>query len=84
MRGAIFMVFPYMDHDLAGLLENSSVPKFQAPQVKLYLKQLLEGTLYLHKVGHIHMRRDKEETAYRDLSLHWINAIFSSFFPLIE
>jgi serine/threonine-protein kinase BUR1 len=43
------MVFPYMDHDLAGLLENSSV-KLTVPQVKWYAKQLLEGTWYLHKV----------------------------------
>ncbi|RUS33291.1 kinase-like domain-containing protein [Jimgerdemannia flammicorona] len=48
-RGSIYMVFPYMDHDLTGLLENPSVPSFQPPQVKLYLRQLLEGTTYLHK-----------------------------------
>ena len=43
------MVFPYMDHDLAGLLENDRV-KFLPSQIKLYLKQLLEGTDYLHRV----------------------------------
>jgi serine/threonine protein kinase len=45
----IYMVFPYMDHDLAGLLENDRV-KFTPSQIKLYMKQLLEGTEYLHRV----------------------------------
>ena len=43
------MVFPYMDHDLAGLLENERV-QFSPSQIKLYMKQLLEGTEYMHKV----------------------------------
>lgn len=43
------MVFPYMDHDLAGLLENDRV-KLQPSQIKLYMKQLLEGTEYMHRV----------------------------------
>ena len=46
----MYMVFPYMDHDLAGLLENDRV-KLQPSQIKLYMKQLLEGTEYMHKVG---------------------------------
>ncbi|KAI8140552.1 kinase-like domain-containing protein [Fennellomyces sp. T-0311] len=46
-QGSIYMVFPYMDHDLAGLLENPLV-KLTAPQMKTYIKQLLEGTAYLH------------------------------------
>jgi serine/threonine-protein kinase BUR1 len=49
-RTSIYMVFPYMDHDLAGLLENPSV-KLSVPQIKTYLKQLLEGTSYLHHVS---------------------------------
>jgi len=44
------MVFPYMDHDLAGLLENPSV-KLEVPEIKQYGKQLLEGTAYLHRVS---------------------------------
>lgn len=44
------MVFPYMDHDLAGLLENERV-KLQPSHIKLYMKQLLEGTEYMHRVG---------------------------------
>lgn len=45
------MVFPYMDHDLAGLLDNERV-KLQPSQIKLYMKQLLEGTEYMHRVSY--------------------------------
>ncbi|KAJ8582935.1 Pkinase-domain-containing protein [Rhizopogon salebrosus TDB-379] len=44
---SVYMVFPYMDHDLAGLLENERV-KLQPSHIKLYMKQLLEGTEYMH------------------------------------
>ena len=44
------MVFPYMDHDLAGLIENKNV-EFTEPQIKCYMKQLFEGILYLHNVN---------------------------------
>ncbi len=43
----MYMVTPYMDHDLSGLLENPSV-HFTEPQIKCYMLQLLEGTRYLH------------------------------------
>lgn len=43
------MVTPYMDHDLAGLLENPDVT-FTEPQIKCYMLQLLDGTKYLHEV----------------------------------
>ncbi|GAA5884047.1 hypothetical protein JCM3774_001480, partial [Rhodotorula dairenensis] len=46
--GKTFMVFPYMDHDLAGLLENRSV-RLETAHIKQYSKQLLEGTAYLHR-----------------------------------
>jgi serine/threonine-protein kinase BUR1 len=46
---SVYMVFPYMDHDLAGLLENERV-KLQPSHIKLYMKQLLEGTEYMHRV----------------------------------
>jgi serine/threonine-protein kinase BUR1 len=43
----MYMVTPYMDHDLSGLLDNPSVT-FTEPQIKCYLLQLLEGLRYLH------------------------------------
>ncbi|KAK9329270.1 kinase-like domain-containing protein [Lipomyces starkeyi] len=46
-RGQIYMVTPYMDHDLAGLLENPHV-SFSIAQIKCYMIQLLKGTKYLH------------------------------------
>jgi serine/threonine protein kinase len=49
---SVYMVFPYMDHDLAGLLENERV-KLSPSQIKLYMKQLLEGTDYMHRVCYI-------------------------------
>ncbi|KAI0064903.1 Pkinase-domain-containing protein [Artomyces pyxidatus] len=50
---SVYMVFPYMDHDLAGLLENERV-KLQPSQIKLYMKQLLEGTEYMHQNHILH------------------------------
>ncbi|TIA89895.1 hypothetical protein E3P99_01862 [Wallemia hederae] len=48
-----YMVFPYMDHDLTGLLER---PDFSPPssQIKLYLQQLCQGTAYMHSNGVLH------------------------------
>lgn len=45
----IFMVFPFMDHDLTGILENPSV-QLTIPQIKCYMRQLLEGLAHLHSV----------------------------------
>ena len=52
-RGNIFMVTPYMSHDLSGLLENPDV-KLTEPQIKCYMLQLLEGTKYLHQNHILH------------------------------
>ncbi|KAJ3197286.1 serine/threonine protein kinase, CMGC, CDC2/CDK sub [Irineochytrium annulatum] len=52
-RGDIFMVFPYMDHDLNGLLDNPNV-KFSPAQIKSYTRQLLEGTRHLHANNILH------------------------------
>lgn len=46
----MYMVTPYMDHDLSGLLENPDV-HFTEPQIKCYMLQLLRGLKYLHDVG---------------------------------
>lgn len=43
----MYMVTPYMDHDLSGLLDNPSV-HFKEPQIKCYMLQLLQGLSYLH------------------------------------
>lgn len=43
----MYMVTPYMDHDLSGLLDNPSV-HFKEPQIKCYMQQLLNGLCYLH------------------------------------
>lgn len=52
-KPSMFMVTPYMDHDLSGLLENPSV-HFTEPQIKCYMLQLLEGCRYLHEKKILH------------------------------
>jgi len=43
------MVFPFMDHDLCGLLGNKNF-KLGHSRAKLFMKQLLEGMAYIHAV----------------------------------
>lgn len=63
------MVFPYMDHDLAGLLENERV-KLSPSQIKLYMKQLLEGTEYMHRVRfYVHLG-DQLNMAHSQIESH--------------
>lgn len=45
----IYMVFPFMDHDMTGILENKEI-SISIPQIKCYMKQMLEGLAHLHKV----------------------------------
>lgn len=49
-RATLYMVTPYMDHDLSGMLTNPDI-KFSEAQIKCYLQQLLEGLRYLHDVS---------------------------------
>jgi serine/threonine-protein kinase BUR1 len=49
----MYMVFPYMEHDLSGLLDNPSV-HFDEPQIKCYMLQLLKGLAYLHENHILH------------------------------
>ncbi|KAE8348879.1 kinase-like domain-containing protein [Aspergillus coremiiformis] len=46
-KPSMYMVTPYMEHDLSGLLENPAV-HLTEPQIKCYMLQLLEGLEYLH------------------------------------
>ncbi|KAI8940867.1 hypothetical protein NX059_002128 [Plenodomus lindquistii] len=46
-RAILYMVTPYMDHDLSGLLDNPDV-RFQPAQIKCYMLQLFKGLRYLH------------------------------------
>lgn len=52
-RCSVFMVTPYMDHDLSGLLQNTSVT-LALSHIKCYMKQLLEGINYIHQQGYLH------------------------------
>jgi serine/threonine-protein kinase BUR1 len=51
-RATLYMVTPYMDHDLSGMLTNPDI-KFSEAQIKCYLHQLLEGVRYLHDVSFV-------------------------------
>ena len=52
-KATVYMVTPYMDHDLSGLLENPAV-HFTEAHLKCYMMQLLEGVAYLHKSRILH------------------------------
>ncbi|KAJ9211527.1 hypothetical protein DTO166G4_6807 [Paecilomyces variotii] len=52
-KPSMYMVTPYMEHDLSGLLENPKV-HFSEPQIKCYMLQLLEGLRYLHESRILH------------------------------
>ncbi|KAL8464271.1 hypothetical protein ACS0TY_033971 [Phlomoides rotata] len=53
MSSSLYLVFEYMEHDLAGLAAVQSV-KFTEPQVKCYMKQLLSGLEHCHNNGVLH------------------------------
>lgn len=71
-KGSIYMVFPYMDHDLAGLLDNPKV-RLTQPQIKTYLKQLLEGTAYLHHVSKFSVNLIALQLTFIYIYLFWVN-----------
>uniref|UniRef100_A0A8D2L9Y1 Cyclin-dependent kinase 12 n=1 Tax=Varanus komodoensis TaxID=61221 RepID=A0A8D2L9Y1_VARKO len=52
-KGAFYLVFEYMDHDLMGLLESGLV-HFSEDHIKSFMKQLMEGLEYCHKKNFLH------------------------------
>ncbi|XP_021620928.1 probable serine/threonine-protein kinase At1g54610 isoform X2 [Manihot esculenta] len=53
MSCSLYLVFEYMEHDLAGLAASPGV-KFSEPQVKCYMRQLLSGLEHCHNRGVLH------------------------------
>ncbi|KAG9290339.1 hypothetical protein G9A89_007070 [Geosiphon pyriformis] len=53
VKGSVYMVFEYMDHDLTGVLSNPQI-KFEPQHIKCLMKQLLEGIGFLHSRGILH------------------------------
>ncbi|XP_022243882.1 cyclin-dependent kinase 12-like isoform X1 [Limulus polyphemus] len=52
-KGAFYLVFEYMDHDLMGLLESGLV-EFSEQHIASFMKQLLEGLRYCHRKNFLH------------------------------
>jgi len=50
---SIYLVFEYMDHDLAGLASSPDLT-FSQPQIKCYMRQLLAGLEHCHARGVMH------------------------------
>ncbi|KAJ8452519.1 hypothetical protein Cgig2_000108 [Carnegiea gigantea] len=53
MSCSLYLVFEYMEHDLAGLAASPDI-KFTEPQVKCYMHQLLSGLEHCHNCGVLH------------------------------
>ncbi|KAK4283554.1 hypothetical protein QN277_000494 [Acacia crassicarpa] len=53
MSCSLYLVFQYMEHDLAGLATSPSI-KFTEPQVKCYMKQLFSGLEHCHNRRVLH------------------------------
>jgi len=51
-KGSIYMVMEFCDHDLTGLTDAGQ--RFTTPQIKCYMKQLLEGMMYCHRNRVLH------------------------------
>nr|GMD63583.1 probable serine/threonine-protein kinase At1g54610 [Ipomoea batatas] len=53
MSCSLYLVFDYMDHDLAGLAASQGI-KFTKAQVKCYMHQILSGLEHCHKLHVLH------------------------------
>ncbi|KAL7259422.1 hypothetical protein ACSBR1_005342 [Camellia fascicularis] len=53
MSCSLYLVFEYMEHDLAGLAASPDI-KFTEAQVKCYMHQLLSGLEHCHNRGVLH------------------------------
>ncbi|KAI4321870.1 hypothetical protein MLD38_035201 [Melastoma candidum] len=53
MSCSLYLVFEYMEHDLAGLASHPGL-KFTEAQVKCYMQQLLRGLEHCHSHGVLH------------------------------
>ncbi|KAF5725382.1 ATP binding protein putative isoform 1 [Tripterygium wilfordii] len=53
MSSSIYLVFEYMEHDLAGLSSSPDI-KFTESQVKCYMRQLLRAMEHCHLLGVMH------------------------------
>ncbi|XP_057771953.1 probable serine/threonine-protein kinase At1g54610 [Salvia miltiorrhiza] len=53
MSCSLYLVFDYMEHDLAGLVSSPGI-KFTEPQVKCYMNQLLSGLEHCHNRHVLH------------------------------
>ncbi|XP_015580183.2 probable serine/threonine-protein kinase At1g09600 [Ricinus communis] len=53
MSGSLYLVFQYMEHDLAGLAAKPGI-KFSESQIKCYMQQLLHGLEHCHSRGVLH------------------------------
>ncbi|XP_019710756.1 protein IMPAIRED IN BABA-INDUCED STERILITY 1 isoform X2 [Elaeis guineensis] len=53
MSCSLYLVFEYMDHDLAGLCSSPEIT-LSEPQIKCYMHQLLSGLEHCHSRGVIH------------------------------
>ncbi|XP_023771396.1 probable serine/threonine-protein kinase At1g54610 [Lactuca sativa] len=49
----IYLVFEYMEHDLAGLISSPDI-RFTESQIKCYMRQLLKGIEHCHSRGILH------------------------------
>ncbi|XP_074659535.1 uncharacterized protein LOC141912215 [Tubulanus polymorphus] len=52
-KGAFYLVFEYMDHDLMGLLESGFV-HFTEANIASFMRQLLDGLNFCHKKNFLH------------------------------